>query len=108
MLRLLDCARALQGNATRQSAEGSSRTEQNSTPRTESSRGAADALSERERDVAELVVDGFTYKEIGQRLFISAKTVEYHVARMRQRFGCASRDDLLEQLRILVGPRSTS
>jgi DNA-binding NarL/FixJ family response regulator len=105
MVRLLDCARALQGNATRQSAEGSSRAEQNSTPGTESSRGAADALSERERDVAELVVDGFTYKEIGQRLFISAKTVEYHVARMRQRFGCASRDDLLEQLRFLVGSR---
>ncbi|TNC29145.1 helix-turn-helix transcriptional regulator [Amycolatopsis alkalitolerans] len=97
MLRLLDCARALQG------AEGAGRA-----PRAEAPAGTADALSEREREVAELVVAGVTYKEIGRRLFISAKTVEYHVARMRQRFSCESRDDLLEQLRVLVGPKPPS
>lgn len=102
MLRLLDCARALGGKTTRQSAE-TGRGEQSGAPRAEPVRGIVNTLSEREREVAELVVDGFTYKEIGQRLFISAKTVEYHVARMRQRFGCSSRSDLLEQLRLLVG-----
>jgi len=108
MLRLLDCARALQGKTTRPGTDQPGRGEATGTPRTEPPRGVTGTLSERERDVAELVVDGFTYKEIGQRLFISAKTVEYHVARMRQRFGCASRSDLLEQLRFLVGPRSAS
>jgi DNA-binding CsgD family transcriptional regulator len=105
MLRLLDCARALQGRTMRQGTEQPSHGEQGGTPNAEPSPGAVNTLSERERDVAELVVEGLTYKEIGQRLFISAKTVEYHVARMRQRFGSASRSDLLEQLRLLVGPR---
>jgi DNA-binding NarL/FixJ family response regulator len=36
-------------------------------------------LSEREREVLQLVARGHTYKEIGQRLFIAEKTVENHV-----------------------------
>lgn len=101
MVRLLDCARALQGKTARPEREQPR--EPGGAPAAAPSRVAS--LSKRERDVAELVVEGFTYKEIGRRLFISAKTVEYHVARMRQRFGSASRSDLLEQLRLLVGPR---
>ncbi|WP_048876921.1 helix-turn-helix domain-containing protein, partial [Saccharomonospora saliphila] len=66
-------------------------------------RDDAPALSDRERQVAELVVDGMTYKQVGDRLFISAKTVEHHMARMRQRLGATSRADLLAQLRTLLG-----
>ena len=40
---------------------------------------AAPMLSEREREVAELISTGLTYRQIGQRLFISAKIVEHHV-----------------------------
>lgn len=58
-------------------------------------------LSDREREVAELVLAGMTYKQIGDQLFISAKTVEHHVARMRQRLSCASRSELLARLRTL-------
>lgn len=36
-------------------------------------------LSDREREVLQLVARGYAYKEIGERLFISAKTVENHV-----------------------------
>jgi len=61
-------------------------------------------LSDREREVAELVLDGLTYKQIGERLFISAKTVEHHVARMRQRLGSGSRGELFSHLRQIVGP----
>ncbi|MDN5933069.1 MAG: helix-turn-helix transcriptional regulator, partial [Pseudonocardia sp.] len=50
-----------------------------------------DVLSDREREVAALVLEGLTYKQIGEQLFISAKTVEHHVARMRQRLGSGSR-----------------
>jgi DNA-binding CsgD family transcriptional regulator/tetratricopeptide (TPR) repeat protein len=56
-------------------------------------------LSEREREVARLVVEGQTYREIGGQLFISAKTVEHHVSRMRQRLGAGTRSDLLARLR---------
>ena len=56
-------------------------------------------LSDREREVARLVVAGQTYREIGGRLYISAKTVEHHVSRMRQRLGAGTRSDLLARLR---------
>ncbi|MFE3099903.1 LuxR C-terminal-related transcriptional regulator [Nocardia tengchongensis] len=58
-------------------------------------------LSEREREVAELVLLGLTYREIGARLYISAKTVEHHVARMRRRIGASSRSELLSMLRAM-------
>ncbi len=56
-------------------------------------------LSDREREVAALLVNGLTYKEIGARLFISAKTVEHHIARIRHRCGATSRADLFSRLR---------
>jgi DNA-binding CsgD family transcriptional regulator len=60
-------------------------------------------LGEREREVAALVVEGLTYREIGARLFLSAKTVEHHVARLRQRLGSASRGELFGDLRAALG-----
>jgi DNA-binding CsgD family transcriptional regulator len=62
-----------------------------------------DVLSDREREVAALVLEGLTYKQIGEQLFISAKTVEHHVARMRQRLGSGSRGELFSHLRSIVG-----
>ncbi|MGU3291676.1 LuxR C-terminal-related transcriptional regulator [Williamsia sp. M5A3_1d] len=56
-------------------------------------------LSEREAEIAEKLVLGLTYREIGAALFISAKTVEHHVARIRRRLGSSSRSELLSTLR---------
>ncbi len=56
-------------------------------------------LSERELEVAGHLTEGLTYKEIGGRLYISPKTVEHHVARIRQRLGATSRAEMLEVLR---------
>lgn len=94
MVRLLDCARLLQGRpvSVRRGAEDAA-------PVVED----AGKLSDREREVAQLVVEGMTYKQVGDRLFISAKTVEHHMARMRQRLGSTSRSDLLAQLRHIIG-----
>ncbi|MFJ1787054.1 AAA family ATPase [Streptomyces anulatus] len=39
-----------------------------------------DALSDRERDIAGLVARGWTNREIAAELYLSAKTVEYHLA----------------------------
>jgi DNA-binding CsgD family transcriptional regulator len=57
------------------------------------------ALSDREREVAELLLLGMPYRDIGAQLFISAKTVEHHVARIRRRLGAGSRSELLSMLR---------
>ncbi len=57
------------------------------------------ALSDRERQVAEGVAEGLTYKEIGERLYISPKTVEHHVARIRQKLGASTRAEMLAALR---------
>ncbi|MUL47787.1 helix-turn-helix transcriptional regulator [Mycobacterium sp. CBMA293] len=59
-------------------------------------------LSDREREVAELVLQGMPYRDIGARLLISAKTVEHHVARIRRRLGAESRSEMLSMLRALL------
>ncbi|MBF6175500.1 LuxR C-terminal-related transcriptional regulator [Nocardia blacklockiae] len=70
-------------------------------PRPEPAPRSDAILSEREREVAELVLLGLTYREIGARLYISAKTVEHHVARIRRRIGAGSRSELLSMLRAM-------
>jgi DNA-binding CsgD family transcriptional regulator len=58
-------------------------------------------LTERECEVAQLVAGGMSYRDIGEKLFISPKTVEHHVARIRRRLGVDSRSEMLEVLRSL-------
>ncbi|WP_051640090.1 helix-turn-helix transcriptional regulator [Cellulomonas sp. URHE0023] len=66
----------------------------------------AGVLSERELEVARLVVAGRTYRQIAERLYISPKTVEHHVARMRQRLDLRTRGELLAHLRGLLAQAS--
>lgn len=61
--------------------------------------GDQPGFTERELEIGQYILAGLTYKQIGQRLYLSAKTVEHHVARMRQRLGVASRDELFGLLR---------
>lgn len=74
----------------------------NQTPSTPSST----KLSDREREVAELLLLGMPYRDIGSQLFISAKTVEHHVARIRRRLGAESRTEMLSMLRAMLTPQS--
>ncbi|MGD9530206.1 MAG: LuxR C-terminal-related transcriptional regulator [Pseudonocardia sp.] len=60
---------------------------------------ATGLLSEREQEVGALVVDGLTQKEIGARLYISPKTVEQHVARLRRKLSARNRAELVAALR---------
>jgi DNA-binding CsgD family transcriptional regulator len=50
-------------------------------------------LSAREREVLELVADGRTNAEIGERLFISAKTASVHVTHILDKLGVSSRTE---------------
>ena len=59
-------------------------------------------LSAREREVARLVLEGKTYAEIGNAIFISPRTAEHHIARIRRRLGVTTRSELLAQLRVAL------
>jgi DNA-binding CsgD family transcriptional regulator len=61
--------------------------------------GERGGFTERELEIGRHILAGLTYKQIGGRLFLSAKTVEHHVARMRQRSGAGSRDELFGLVR---------
>lgn len=56
--------------------------------------GGGVSLSDREREVLQLVVDGASNDEIGTRLGISSRTVESHLRRLFERVGVASRTEL--------------
>jgi DNA-binding NarL/FixJ family response regulator len=53
-----------------------------------------DLLTRRERDVLRLVAAGYTYKEAGTRLSISARTVETHAAAVMRKLRLSSRREL--------------
>ncbi|TMD40063.1 MAG: helix-turn-helix transcriptional regulator [Chloroflexi bacterium] len=51
-------------------------------------------LGRREADVARLVADGLSNKEIGGRLFISERTVDSHVRSILNKLGFNSRSQI--------------
>ena len=53
-------------------------------------------LTAREREVLQLVVEGYTSGEIAARLFIGQRTVESHRASMMQKLSISSRSDLIK------------
>ncbi|MEV0713520.1 LuxR C-terminal-related transcriptional regulator [Asanoa sp. NPDC050611] len=83
--RLLEVARELSGVEQERAGEGN-----------------AAGLSEREVEVARLVLDGRTHKEIGAQLYISPKTVEHHVARIRVKVGATDRAEFVAALKSLL------
>jgi len=54
-----------------------------------------EALSDREREVLQLVARGHTYKEIGEDLYISAKTVENHVRNILKKLQLNRKQELI-------------
>ena len=60
--------------------------------------GPLDVLTRRELDVAELVAEGHTNRAIAERLYLSPRTVESHVARILQKTGLRSRAGIARHL----------
>jgi len=55
-----------------------------------------DKLTQRERDVLRLVAQGFSAAEIGEKLFISPKTVDTYKQRIHEKLGLAHRSDYVQ------------
>ncbi len=56
------------------------------------------ALTERERSVAHLIARGLTNQEAARQLYISAKTVEFHLSNVYAKLGLSSRRELRRTL----------
>lgn len=55
----------------------------------------ADALTPREREVLAYVARGWTYRRVGEELYVSPKTVENHVRNILAKLHLSRRDDLV-------------
>lgn len=53
----------------------------------------ADPLTARERQVLELIAEGLSNRQIGERLFISVKTVSVHVSAVLRKLGVSTRTE---------------
>jgi DNA-binding NarL/FixJ family response regulator len=71
-----------------------------------SERARFERLTERERDVLRLTAQGYTAPEIGEKLFISPKTVDTYKQRINEKLGLAHRSDYVKlalRLGLLAG-----
>jgi DNA-binding NarL/FixJ family response regulator len=62
---------------------------------TDHSSPALEPLSERERDIVELLALGYTNQEIGKKLFISVRTVDTHRAHIMRKLQLQTRAELV-------------
>jgi DNA-binding CsgD family transcriptional regulator len=58
----------------------------------------ASGLTERERQVIDIAIQGLTAKQIGERLFIGRRTVETHLGRAREKLGVRTKRELIAQI----------
>ena len=55
-----------------------------------------DTLTEREREVLQLLASGKTYQEVAEALFISVKTVDFHRANLMRKLNLSNRAELIQ------------
>ncbi|WP_039782641.1 helix-turn-helix domain-containing protein, partial [Nocardia cerradoensis] len=63
-----------------------------------------DSLTPHELGIAQLAAEGLTNREIGQRLYLSHRTVSTHLHRIFPKLGVTSRAELADALRTPADP----
>lgn len=63
--------------------------------------GIGAPCSPREIDVMKLLLKGYSASQIGKEIFLSKRTIEHHVERMKDKFGCDSKAELIQKAREL-------
>jgi DNA-binding NarL/FixJ family response regulator/signal transduction histidine kinase len=58
-------------------------------------KAALEALSERQLDVLRLVAQGLSYKQAGQRLYLTERTIKFHMGEILKRLQLQNRRDLI-------------
>ena len=56
-------------------------------------------LSEREKEVGRYIVEGYTLTDIGEKLFLSVKTVDTYKKRLMEKTNTKKRSELVEYLK---------
>lgn len=56
------------------------------------------ALTPREREIAALLVEGLTSKQIGKRLAVSPRTIDVYRGRLMKKYGASGTPDLVHKL----------
>jgi two-component system response regulator NreC len=93
---LLSAIRAVHKGRTYVDSELASELLQHTLPeRGRSPNKLSEVLSEREVQVLKLVAEGFSSREIAQKIFVSVKTVETYRGRFAEKLGLASRADIV-------------
>ena len=52
-------------------------------------------LNERQLEVLEMVAQGLVYYEVGKKLFISERTVKYHMEKIKEKLGLHSQEQII-------------
>ena len=61
----------------------------------------AENLTPRQLEVLNLVVQGLTYKEVGAKVFLSERTIKYHMGEIIERLHLKNRRQVIEYARRL-------
>jgi DNA-binding NarL/FixJ family response regulator len=62
-------------------------------------KGGGEALAPRAKEILRLLSESLTYKEIGSRLFLSERTIKYHIECIKKTLGLESKAELMDYWR---------
>ena len=63
------------------------------------------ALTPREQQICDLLIQGLTARQVSDNLFIECKTVEKHIEHIKQKFGCNKTSQVIYQLQYAMAAK---